>query len=121
MKGLPKFLPVLLILFACATPGSDPEPSPGPLEWPEGQFRLQGSVQYSNQAGLLQSTTTVVHWLDLNIHPYGSMQVESSAGLCREPEEPVVERQLARGHSDSRIEKVLGANWLRLFGEVWVD
>ncbi len=25
----------------------------------------------------------------------------------------------ARGHSDGRIEKVLGANWLRLFREVW--
>lgn len=25
----------------------------------------------------------------------------------------------ARGHSSARIEKVLGANWVRLFGEVW--
>jgi len=25
----------------------------------------------------------------------------------------------ARGHGDDRIEKILGANWLRLFGEVW--
>jgi membrane dipeptidase len=25
----------------------------------------------------------------------------------------------ARGHPDGRIEKVLGGNWLRLFGEVW--
>ena len=25
----------------------------------------------------------------------------------------------ARGHSSARIEKILGQNWLRLFGEVW--
>jgi len=25
----------------------------------------------------------------------------------------------ARGHGDDRIEKILGANWLRLFGEAW--
>lgn len=26
----------------------------------------------------------------------------------------------AKGHSSARIEKVLGGNWMRLFGEVWV-
>ena len=98
MKRFPKFLPLLLILSACATPGSDLEPSPGPLEWPEGQFTLQGTAQYSHQAGLLQSTITAVHWLNLTIDPGGSMRVESSAGFCREPEEPVVQQQLARGY-----------------------
>jgi membrane dipeptidase len=24
------------------------------------------------------------------------------------------------GHSSSRVEKIIGANWARLFGEVWV-
>ena len=26
---------------------------------------------------------------------------------------------LARGHSESRVEKIVGGNWARLFGEVW--
>lgn len=26
---------------------------------------------------------------------------------------------LARGHSEARVEKILGGNWMRLFGEVW--
>ena len=26
---------------------------------------------------------------------------------------------LARGHSETRVEKILGGNWMRLFGEVW--
>ena len=25
----------------------------------------------------------------------------------------------ARGHTSARIEKIIGQNWLRLFGEVW--
>jgi microsomal dipeptidase-like Zn-dependent dipeptidase len=25
----------------------------------------------------------------------------------------------ARGHPDRVVEKVLGTNWMRLFGEVW--
>ena len=24
-----------------------------------------------------------------------------------------------RGHPDARIEKIIGANWARLFGELW--
>ncbi len=31
----------------------------------------------------------------------------------------VADRLAARGHSSARIEKIIGGNWLRLFGEVW--
>ena len=31
----------------------------------------------------------------------------------------VADRLAARGHPSARIEKIIGANWLRLFGEVW--
>jgi membrane dipeptidase len=33
--------------------------------------------------------------------------------------ELIADGMQARGHSDARIEKVLGGNWLRLFREVW--
>jgi len=33
--------------------------------------------------------------------------------------EMIADRLMARGHSDARIEKILGGNWLRLFGEIW--
>jgi membrane dipeptidase len=33
--------------------------------------------------------------------------------------EQIADLLAARGHSSARIEKVLGQNWLRLFGEVW--
>lgn len=31
----------------------------------------------------------------------------------------IADRLAARGHSSARIEKVIGGNWMRLFGEVW--
>lgn len=31
----------------------------------------------------------------------------------------VADGLLARGHAEARVEKILGGNWLRLFGEVW--
>ena len=33
--------------------------------------------------------------------------------------EQIADALAARGHSSARIEKILGQNWLRLFGEVW--
>ncbi len=33
--------------------------------------------------------------------------------------EMIADRLLARGHSTGRVEKVIGGNWARLFGEVW--
>jgi membrane dipeptidase len=33
--------------------------------------------------------------------------------------ETLAELLLARGHSESRVEKILGANLLRLFGDTW--
>jgi membrane dipeptidase len=33
--------------------------------------------------------------------------------------EQIADALAARGHSPARIEKILGQNWLRLFGEVW--
>ena len=31
----------------------------------------------------------------------------------------IAEGLLARGHSEARVEKIVGGNWVRLFGEVW--
>ncbi len=31
----------------------------------------------------------------------------------------LADRLAARGHSSARIEKIIGGNWMRLFGEVW--
>ena len=33
--------------------------------------------------------------------------------------ERIADALAARGHSSGRILKVLGENWVRLFGEVW--
>jgi membrane dipeptidase len=33
--------------------------------------------------------------------------------------EVIAERLAAKGHPDGRIEKIIGGNWARLFGEVW--
>ncbi len=33
--------------------------------------------------------------------------------------EQIAEQLLARRHSEARVEKIVGGNWLRLFGEVW--
>jgi len=33
--------------------------------------------------------------------------------------EMIADQLLARKHSEARVEKIVGANWMRLFGEVW--
>jgi microsomal dipeptidase-like Zn-dependent dipeptidase len=33
--------------------------------------------------------------------------------------EQIADALVARGHSSARVEKILGQNWLRVFGEVW--
>lgn len=33
--------------------------------------------------------------------------------------EQIAEQLLARRHSETRVEKIIGGNWMRLFGEVW--
>ena len=33
--------------------------------------------------------------------------------------EQIAEQLVARGHSEARVEKIIGANWLRLYNEVW--
>ncbi len=33
--------------------------------------------------------------------------------------EQIADRLAAKGHPDARIEKIIGGNFLRLFGEVW--
>jgi membrane dipeptidase len=33
--------------------------------------------------------------------------------------EQIGDQLLSRGHSTARVEKIIGGNWLRLFGEVW--
>ncbi|MDX2058836.1 MAG: membrane dipeptidase, partial [Gemmatimonadales bacterium] len=35
--------------------------------------------------------------------------------------EQIADRLAARGHSSARIEKIIGGNFLRLFGEVWLS
>lgn len=33
--------------------------------------------------------------------------------------EMIADHLLARGHSDARVDKIIGGNWMRLFGQVW--
>jgi membrane dipeptidase len=33
--------------------------------------------------------------------------------------EMIADHLLARGHSETRVEKIIGGNWMRLFGDVW--
>jgi microsomal dipeptidase-like Zn-dependent dipeptidase len=33
--------------------------------------------------------------------------------------EQIADALLARGHSESRVEKIIGGNWERYFQEVW--
>ena len=35
--------------------------------------------------------------------------------------EQIADRLLARGHTEARVEKIVGGNWLRLLGKVWKD
>lgn len=86
----------LLPLAACLSRGPETSP-PGPTEWPEGEFRLRATVHYSRGAGSGQTTVTEEHWADLTIAPGGEMWMETSTGICRDPNPQEVERDLARG------------------------
>jgi len=33
--------------------------------------------------------------------------------------EQIADQLLSRGHTEARVEKIIGGNWLRLFGDVW--
>jgi len=33
--------------------------------------------------------------------------------------EMIADQLLARKHSETRVEKLVGANWMRLFSDVW--
>ncbi|EPX85227.1 membrane dipeptidase [Salipiger mucosus] len=51
---------------------------------------------------------------------FGSAKISKPEGIRRNDEFPNLTAEMQRrGWSDARITKILGGNWLRLFGQVW--
>ena len=97
MRSRP-FIPwMLLPLAACLSSGPKASDTPGPTDWPEGEFRLRATIQYSRDTGVAQSTATEEHWANLTIAPGAEMWMESSTGMCRDSNPQEVERDLTRG------------------------
>ncbi len=88
------FILVTLAATGCASGGGSPEATPGPLDWPEGQFVLIGTVQYTQSS---ERTVSEMYEAGLFVGPGGHMHLESTVGICREPDPIEVQVQLARG------------------------
>jgi hypothetical protein len=85
MKG-PSSLPLLVLAAsACAAGGGAPSSSPGPINWPAGEFVLEGTVTYNEATPSYQGTATEDYVAYLDIADDGSSTLTSSTGLCREP------------------------------------
>lgn len=67
-----------------------------------------------------------------NLHAFADERVRLGIGAPREHEvlfvpdlntprrmERIADELLARGHGEATVEKILGANWMRVFSEVW--
>ena len=97
MKGSSSLLLLLIAVPACSSTGRSPAPPAGPLSWPAGQYRLEGTVRYNQGQGSEISPTRDDYFADLTIAPSGSMILTSSSGICRAPSASAVERDRARG------------------------
>ena len=74
--------PLLVVAAGCATAGSDGSGgSAAPLSWPQGRYRLEGTVRYDSGV----STRRDTHIAHLLIGPGGAMALDSETGICREP------------------------------------
>jgi hypothetical protein len=98
MRRTPSLFAILFLPIACAFGSGPPEPTPGPLEWPEGEFALLGSVQYSRATGISQSTATETYEATLVVGEGEYMALETTAGMCITPNEQNVQRELDRGY-----------------------
>jgi hypothetical protein len=98
MRHTPSLFAILFLPTACAFGSGPPEPVPGPLEWPEGEFALLGSVQYSRATGISQSTATETYEATLVVGEGDYMALETTAGMCITPNDQNVQRQLDRGY-----------------------
>lgn len=84
-----RFLPIpsaclalLVLASGCSTGGgAASDASAAPLSWPQGRYRLEGTVSY--ESGV--STRRDTHIAHLVIGPGGAMSLDSETGLCREP------------------------------------
>lgn len=81
MKSLLRFALLLIFLTACASGG---RPS-GPVSWPTGQYRLEGTVEYTNDTSFSSQTTQETYSAELTVTLDGQMSLTSFSGLCIEP------------------------------------
>ena len=98
MKCSPLLAALLLLPSACAFGSGSSDPAPGPLEWPEGEFVLMGTVQYTRATGTTKSTAAQTHEATLVIGVDGYMTLETTTGMCPTQNPQEVERQLDRGY-----------------------
>ena len=88
---------LLLLMPGCLSSGPKANATPGPMDWPVGEFQLRATIQYRRDTGASQSNATEEHWANLTIAPGPEMWMESSTGMCRDPNPQEVERDMARG------------------------
>jgi hypothetical protein len=90
-------IPTLLTLPTCASHSLSSEPAGGYPPWPEGDFDLRATVSYrmDTESSTRTERKEITAWL--HIAPDGSMELQSSSGLCHTRNEDELESDRVRG------------------------
>ena len=94
MRGTLPLLLALASVPACSSTGGLPR---GPVSWSPGLYRLEAVIEYSQDFRGAAYTARETYTADLIISQDGSMELDSSYGICRDPLPAQVQRDLARG------------------------
>jgi len=97
LKSFLMFSAMFSALCACASPGGAPRGEPGPLSWPPGHFDLRATISYRMDTEAGRATRETETRADLYIAPDGSMNLQSSSGLCQERSQAEIDMDRSRG------------------------
>ena len=87
----------LILLSACASPGGTPKGEWVPPPWPPGHYDLRATVSYRMDTESGRRTERAETRADLYIAPDGSMNFQSSSGLCHKRTQDEIDMERSRG------------------------
>lgn len=90
-------LSTLFALAACASHGISPASDGGYPPWPEGDFDLRATISYRMDTESSTRTERQEFTARLHIAPDGSMELQSSSGLCHALNKDEMEAERVRG------------------------
>ncbi len=90
-------LAACLAVCACASHGISSNPEGGYPPWPEGDFDLRATIYIRMDTESSTRTERKEYTAELHIASDGSLELQSSSGLCHTPNEDEMEADRVRG------------------------